>query len=346
MKQRTSIVRIIAEVGIFAAIGFVLDEIQGAIAFSFTSGGSIGIAMVAVLIVAYRRGWLPALFTGLIMGALDFATKAYIVHPMQILLDYIIPYMVVGVAGFFKPLFDKTDRKDLKILWLIVGTVIGGLLKFFSHFFAGLYFWNDPEWFAWNLNYMSPALYSFVYNIAYIGPCIVLSTLVLVFLFVRAPKILMTEGEIHTYVYSIEKRNKSINFIISGLLITIGTFLFVFYLVKYINSFVYKPSSQKVSFDKDCMVIFIFGLFFLILGLNHVYSTIKNKGKLLILCLLLSIVVYLSAGYALARILDMYIDEYTEINNIYWAWFIPAIVIATSLLVLFIISKKKKAQIE
>ncbi len=76
--KKGSIVRTIAEIGIFAAIGFVLDEVQGALSFSFTAGGSIGFAMVAVLIMAYRRGFLPAIFTGLIMGLLDISTKAYI----------------------------------------------------------------------------------------------------------------------------------------------------------------------------------------------------------------------------------------------------------------------------
>ena len=54
MKEKVSITRLISEVAIFAAIGFILDEIKGVIAVSFTSGGSIGIAMVAVLIIAYR----------------------------------------------------------------------------------------------------------------------------------------------------------------------------------------------------------------------------------------------------------------------------------------------------
>lgn len=49
MKAKNELTRTIVEVGIFAAIGFVLDEIQGIIlANVFTAGGSIGFAMVAV----------------------------------------------------------------------------------------------------------------------------------------------------------------------------------------------------------------------------------------------------------------------------------------------------------
>ncbi len=344
MKEKVSITRLISEVAIFAAIGFILDEIQGVIAVSFTSGGSIGIAMVAVLIIAYRRGLLPALLTGLIMGLLDFATKAYLVHPMQVFLDYIFPYMLVGLAGLLKPLFDKTDNRRLKIMWLIIGTLFGGVLKFFSHYFAGLYFWGDPAYFAWNLNYMSPALYSFIYNIAYTGPCIILSSIVLVVLFLKAPKIIMTTGEVNDYVVSVERKNKVLNYSLAGLLIGLGTFLFVFYLIKYAQSYYYKASSQKFTFDKDCMVAFLIGFALLILGAHHIFVIIKGKIKLTLLALVLSIISLISSGYALARILDMYIDVETPIQNLYWAWFIPSFVLAGVLLATYIVFKKKNHQ--
>ena len=91
MKNTTNLVRTLCEVGIFAALGFVFDELQG-IFFGgvFPNGGSIGFAMIAVLIVSYRRGFLPGLLTGLLMGLFDIATKAYIIHPMQVLFDYIL----------------------------------------------------------------------------------------------------------------------------------------------------------------------------------------------------------------------------------------------------------------
>ena len=69
MKNTSKLVTTLCEIGIFAALGFVFDELQGILFKSvFPSGGSIGIAMIAVLIIAYRRGLWPALLTGLIMG--------------------------------------------------------------------------------------------------------------------------------------------------------------------------------------------------------------------------------------------------------------------------------------
>ena len=344
--KNVSVTRIICEIGIFAAIGFVLDEIQGAIAFSFPQGGSIGFAMIAVLILAYRRGFIPAILAGLIMGLLDIATKAYIIHPAQLFLDYILPYALVGFAGLFKPLFDKNDDKKIKILWLIVGAVVGGILKFFSHFFAGIFFWNNAADFAWGLNYMSPALYSFVYNIAFIGPSIILCAGLLVVLFLRAPKLIMTQGEVSTYVESVEKKKETLKYVITGTLVTAGMFLFTFFLVKYILSLKNYSDSGYVYYklDRDCMVTFITGLFLLVASVNQMLKIHKNKFKYSVLSLTTGLITLGFSLYGLAKILEMYIDAGKDVNNLYWAWFAPSFVVAVILIIGFYCLKKKESK--
>ena len=343
--KNVSLTKLIAEIGLFAAIGFVLDEIQGAYSISFVNGGSIGIAMIAVLIMAYRRGWLPAVLTGLIIGAFDLATKAYIYHPAQVFLDYILPYALVGFAGLFKPLFDKTDDKQIKIIWLIVGVVVGGLLKFLSHFLSGVIFFNDAAGFAWNLNYMNPALYSFVYNIAYIGPSILLCSALLVVLFLKARRIVMTEGNSVTYVENVEKRKKTNGTVFSCLEIGSGHFLLFYFLIKYINSYTYKDKVEyiKVAFDKDCMIIFILGYFLLAFGVYQLFTVQAKKFKYRIAFLVDGILVLAFSMYGLARILEMYLDQWTEINNLYWVWFIPSLVVGAALITLYFIARKKEA---
>ena len=355
--KKSSITRIICEVGIFAAIGFVLDEIQGAFSVSFTGGGSIGIAMVAVLIIAYRRGLIPALCTGLIMGALDIATKAYIIHPMQVFLDYIFPYMFVGLAGIFKPLFDKSNSH--KYLWIILGCILGGVLKFFSHYFAGLFFWNNPSTFAWNLDYMSPALYSFVYNLAYVGPCILLSTLVMVILFKRAPQVLVVKEEAdEPKVKKPLTKEKFINFTLVGTLLSIGTILFVTFFVRYVLTHTYDAYEWIYGyeidsyFDGDCMVIWLSGLAMIAIGVNHLVMTIKNKIKYKVLTLVSGISVLTVTGYVASRIIKMYFDVYVEnksadrLNNAYWIWFVALSVIGVNLLILTIYLYKNKKEKE
>ena len=64
MKKRMIDIRVMAEIAIFAALGFVLDLVQGAYSNAlFGNGGSIGIAMIVVFLISYRRGLGVGLIT-------------------------------------------------------------------------------------------------------------------------------------------------------------------------------------------------------------------------------------------------------------------------------------------
>ena len=316
MKNTTNLVRTLCEIGIFAALGFVFDELQGIFFGSiFPNGGSIGFAMIAVLIVAYRRGLLPGLLTGLVMGLFDIMTKAYVIHPMQVLFDYVLPYTVVGFAGLLKPFFDKSEKKLEKILWLISGAFVGGLLKFSSHYLAGVFFWADPEYFAWNLNQMNPYLYCLVYNIAFIGPSIVITAGLLVVVYLAAPKVLTNKP----FVEDAKSETWHVAPIaISTVLMTAGTFLFVFFFILWLKSFQYKASSQKYSFDQDSMVIFVLGIFFAILGVITLTTYLKNKFNYMVLSSILLVITIISLIYAAGKLGYAFEEEIDPTK--YWVW--------------------------
>lgn len=325
MKNTSNIVRVLCEIGIIAALGFVFDELQG-ILFKgiFVNGGSIGFAMIAVLVMAYRRGWLPAILTGLLMGLLDIATSAYILHPVQLILDYILPYALVGFAGLLRPFYIKSKTKVEKILWLISGAVIGGLLKFLSHYLAGIVYWADPSAFAWNLNEMNPYLYCFVYNIAFIGPSILLCAGLLVAMYFAAPKLLMDKP-------IIEDENKEkkdiVPIIISVAIIAGGLTVFIIYLIKYIKSFSdYTDSgAYGYDFDPDSMLIFVLGLFLVVLGVNGLVAYFLKKFSYLRTSITLTSIVLASLVYDIARLIRMYIKE--KDPSLYWTWFIIGLII-------------------
>ena len=342
MKNRTNLVRTLCEIGIFAALGFVFDELQGVFFGSvFPNGGSIGFAMIAVLIVAYRRGFLPGILTGLVMGLFDIATKAYVIHPLQVLFDYILPYTVVGLAGLLKPLFDKSNKKGEKILWLISGAIIGGLLKFASHYLAGVLYWADPEYFAWNLNQMNPYLYCFVYNIAFIGPSIVITAGLLVVLYLSAPKVLSNKP----LVEETESERKDIAPIaIASALLTAGAFLFVFFFIAWIKSFYYKESSQKYSFDQDSMVIFVLGIFFIVLGALSLSAYLKNKFNYMVLSSTLLAITVISLIYAAGK-LGYAFQEKTDPSK-YWIWLGVAALGFILAEIFFVVRIIKKRQVD
>ena len=341
MKNTTNLVRTLCEIGIFAALGFVFDELQG-IFFGglFPNGGSIGFAMIAVLIVSYRRGFLPGVLTGLLMGLFDIATKAYVIHPMQVLFDYILPYMVVGCAGLLKPFFDKSEKRVEKILWLISGAVIGGLLKFTSHYLAGVFFWADPEYFAWNLNQMNPYLYCFIYNIAFIGPSIVITGGLLVAVYIIAPRVLTNKPFVEE---TTSEPNNFAPIAISSVLISAGGFLFIYFLIDWIKSFTYKASSQKYSFSQDSMVIYILGIFFIVLGVICLVSYFKNKFNYMVLSSSLLVITLISLIYAAGKIGYAFQEEIDPQK--YWVWLGVAglgFVFAEVLFVLLLLKRKRE----
>ena len=348
MKNTPKIVTTLCEIGIFAALGFVLDELQGIIWKGvFLSGGSIGFAMIAVLIVAYRRGLWPALLTGLIMGLFDIATSAYIVHPAQLFLDYILPYALVGFAGIFKYFFDRYDDKKSRLLWLIAGTVVGGVLKFLSHYLAGIFFWNDPSGFKWGLTNLNAGLYSFIYNIAFVGPSIIITGTLLVVLFLRVPQMFVPK-----YAVSDERLKNVINpfkIILTAGTIAFGLFVFVFYLIKYIKSYTidyYDGGAFEYNFDPDSMVIFALGLFLAIMGAFNLYQYFKDRFSYAVYSGSLSAILLVSLIYDIARLIKMYVKG--KDPTLYWIWFVIGMLSLGGALTFFIISmiRRKKEDLQ
>ena len=128
--MKNSVLRTMTEVATFAALGFVLDMLAGAIWDPvFINGGSIGIALVCVFLISYRRGFVAGLATGLIMGLLDIADGFYSIAStpwrafLQVALDYWIAYPLASLAGLFAPLFKKAESTNMKLTWLAVGVI-------------------------------------------------------------------------------------------------------------------------------------------------------------------------------------------------------------------------------
>ena len=335
MKNTSSTIRTICEIGIFAALGFIFDEIQGIIwGGVFPLGGSIGFAMIAVLIIAFRRGLFPALLTGLLMGLFDIATKVYIYHPMQVFLDYIFPYMFVGLAGLFKPLFDKAQTKQSKIMWLLVGTLVGGLLKLLSHYLSGVIFFSDPEGFAWKFT-KNAFLYSFIYNFAFTGPSILITAVLLIIVFLTAPRVLSDKA----FVESEENDDKKIApAIISTSMIAGGSFLFVYFLIQWIASFKTKETADylKYSFDKDSMVIYVIGIFFIVLGIICLIAYLKRRFNYIVLTSTLMVITFVSFAYSIIKIVDTLQDKGDPKQ--YWIWFAVALIGYIGAIVAFVLS--------
>jgi len=120
--------------------------------------------MVPVLWLALRRGPKVGIFAGAVFGLVDLAIEPFVVHPIQLILDYPLAFAVLGLAGFFRKL-------------PVIGVILGVTGRFLCHFTSGVVYFSSyaPEG-------MSPIVYSAIYNGIYIVPSMVVCAIVIGFL--------------------------------------------------------------------------------------------------------------------------------------------------------------------
>ncbi len=161
--------RVIAEVAIFVALSAVLYAITLPF-LTLPYGGSITAgSMVPILWLSYRRGIRVGIFAGIVFGLvalpIDVMRLAYspIIHPVQVLLDYPVPFGLIGLAGLFK------TRP-------LVGVAVATIARFISHFISGIFFWTT-------LN-LDGVIYSAVYNGSFLTGEFIISA-ILVYIIVK-----------------------------------------------------------------------------------------------------------------------------------------------------------------
>ncbi|WP_449354005.1 energy-coupled thiamine transporter ThiT [Virgibacillus natechei] len=177
------------EVAIFTALALLLDIIPGLSFKIWAMGGSISFAMIPIFIVAFRWGLKGGLVSGFLWGVLQVAVgTAYILHPLQGLIEYGLAFTVLGFAGIFANQVQravKNGRTKVYLSYITLGVLLASCLRFVAHYVAGIVFFESaidgqPVW-----------IYSLVYNISYMLPSFILCTAIVFFLFHKQPKLLM-----------------------------------------------------------------------------------------------------------------------------------------------------------
>ena len=137
-------------VALMLALTIVLHQLR---LFHMPQGGSITLgAMVPLLFLTYRYGAGIGCLAGFLYGMINLMQDAFIVHPLQVLFDYPLPYMALAVAAAVP------GR-------LYAGAVLAFSARFLCHYISGAVFFGSyapPD--------MSPYLYSLVFNATYLVP--------------------------------------------------------------------------------------------------------------------------------------------------------------------------------
>lgn len=156
----------IVMIAMFSAISFILYMIQF---IRYPQGGGITLfSMLPTMLLAILYGREAGLTGGLIFGLLKLLNGAYVVHPAQFLLDYILSNMALGLAGSF----GREKKSDM-----FKGCLFASSLSVLISIISGVVYFGQyaPEG-------MNIVLYSCIYNISSAGVEGLLSSIILVLL--------------------------------------------------------------------------------------------------------------------------------------------------------------------
>ncbi len=151
--------RLMTHVGLAVALAAVLHMVR---LYQMPQGGSITLgSMLPLLLVGLWHGPEAGFLAGFLFGTVNLIQGPYILHPAQVLFDYPLPFMALGLAGYFptRPWF---------------GAAVGVTGRFLCHYISGVVFFA-----SYAPPGISPYWYSLVFNATYLVPELVICLAVL-----------------------------------------------------------------------------------------------------------------------------------------------------------------------
>ncbi len=156
------------------ALSFVLSCVR---LYRMPTGGSVTPgSMLPLMLFSVSFGVGPGLLAGLAYGLLQYLQGGWWLNVWQFLLDYLLAFACLGLAGI------AHGKKDQ---WLYLSIPIAALGRAVCAILAGLMWVADTpveELAIGSIQFRSPLLYSMVYNGAYLIPdtliCLLLAFLI------------------------------------------------------------------------------------------------------------------------------------------------------------------------
>ena len=138
---------------VLIAVSFVLSNIR---LFSMPQGGIVTpCSMLPIALCAYLIGTRNGVMAGTALGMVNLIVNPYVIHPIQLVLDYPLAFASLGAGGFF-----RNTKAGLPLVYLV-----GIAGRFICATLSGVVFFGS---YAEGTG-LSPLLYSVVYNGTYIG---------------------------------------------------------------------------------------------------------------------------------------------------------------------------------
>lgn len=148
--------RMLASAAMCVALTYVLGQIR---LFTMPQGGSITPgSMLPVMLFSMAYGVWPGFLAGALCGMLGLLQSAYVIHPIQMILDYLLAMAMVGLGAIVR------NKRSLGAFRLPLAVLIACIGRYACSVVSGAVF------FAEYAGDMNPWVYSLSYNITYMGP--------------------------------------------------------------------------------------------------------------------------------------------------------------------------------
>ncbi|WP_102275408.1 energy-coupled thiamine transporter ThiT [Cytobacillus massiliigabonensis] len=188
--KKLSLIALI-EASFFAAFAIILDLLPS---IKPMPNISISVAMLPIFILAFRWGFRVSLISGFMWGILQIAMgDAWIVTPVQAIIEYVVAFAFIGIAGLFYSFIQKHHRngnKKIALAWIVGAIFVGSLARYFWHFIAGVLFFG-----SYAPDGMSPFLFSFAVNGATALGAWVLCSVAAVLIISTAPQLIIRKND-------------------------------------------------------------------------------------------------------------------------------------------------------
>ena len=151
--------KMIVEAGISIALSVILSFI---VIFRMPLGGSVTIASrLPIVIYAVRRGWEKGIIAAGVLGVVQMLVGGYMVHPIQVLLDYLLSYGAMGLAGIS---FGDKANKFSYVPSIILSYIVSGAFNVIS---GMIYFYDMAT--AQKAGFHSFLTYALAYNYSFLA---------------------------------------------------------------------------------------------------------------------------------------------------------------------------------
>ena len=151
-REKKTDVRALTISALMIALATVLGQIK---IFSMPQGGSVTLfSILPIVVCGYLLGTRRGVMAGFCVGLINLIFGPYVIHPVQLLLDYPVAFGALGLSGLTANMKNGlTKGYIVGIIGRYICAVLSGVIFFGEYAPEGFNAWTWSLWY--NLTYLA-----------------------------------------------------------------------------------------------------------------------------------------------------------------------------------------------